>query len=136
MARLSLEPGLPSFETLFAGASVQQALCPKPLHHFLGPLSGSGASPGWGGERRWWTPTCCDALPGYIRARPTDTHISGCLQVVAGAEPRSSSWEAGSLSSFTLLPSRGWGSWGMGGGLGAVSFCILFNSELPTAPPC
>lgn len=51
LVRLSLEPGLPSFENLFGGASVQ-ALCLKPHHRFLSPLSGSGASPGveWGVE--------------------------------------------------------------------------------------
>lgn len=31
-----------------------------------------------------WTPTCCDPLPGCVRARPTDTHIPGCLAGMAG----------------------------------------------------
>lgn len=50
-----------------------------------------------------WTPTCCDPLPECVRARPTDTHIPGCLEGMAGGSvPGLSSWRAEGIGCHPL----------------------------------
>lgn len=49
------------------------------------PLVAPGQATGWGESGGLWTPTCSDPLPGCVRARPSDTHIPGCSEGVAGA---------------------------------------------------
>lgn len=93
-----------------------------------------GPALGWGGERRPWTPTCCDPLPGCIRARPTDTHIPGSLEGVAGAE--SQVQLLGSWIPVLIYPAApwGWGFWGMDGGLGVISVYHSFQLSVTYCP--
>lgn len=73
----------------------------------LAPLVAAGQAPGWGGSGGPWTPTC-DPLSGCVRARPTDTHVPGCLEGVAGGSvPAPIFWRA---------ERRHVGPWGCGAG--------------------